>query len=484
LASLFYLLSLYLYLKGRQGERGGLSTLFYVLSIITAIAASKTKEISFTLPFVIVLTEYVFFTEPGRWISRRRLCYLIPYAAVLIIIPLSILGPELGLWDAGTVVGNGLTRAQQIADLQELSPYTYLMTQFTVVPKYIGLFFLPISQNLDYDYPLYHSFFNFKVIVGFFLLLFIFASALVTARFARRERRPLLLIAVAGILWFFITLSIESTVIPIRDVIFEHRMYLPGAGAGLAIASLIVYIIGRRGKRAMGRTVLIMGLIITTPLTALALRRALVWRSGVRLFEDIVRKSPNKARNHNNLGALYVKKGALDKAIVEFRKTIALDSSFTTPYKNLARALYKKGDIDGSIKALQSALALYSDDVEVHNALASIYREEGLFANSEKEYKIVLSLMPANMKAKINLANIYVMQGRFMEAAALYKKILLRHPDKIELYYNLGLALEKGGAINEALYYYKKFVALAPESLRKYREQAMGRIEELNANKR
>ncbi|MFQ5354484.1 MAG: hypothetical protein ACE5DR_06005, partial [Thermodesulfobacteriota bacterium] len=237
MASLFYLLSLYLYLKWRMAGKGALPAFCYVLSIISALAASKSKEISFTLPVVILLAEYLFFTEPGRWVSRRRLYPLLPYAIVLIIIPLSILGPELGLWGLQQVVDDGFTRVQQVMDIKELSSYSYLMTEFTVVPKYIRLFFLPVWQNLDYDYPLYHSFLSLRVMAGFCFLLILFVFALLSASFARRENKPLLLLAAAGLLWFFITLSVESTVIPIRDVIFEHRMYLPGAGLSAGVAA-------------------------------------------------------------------------------------------------------------------------------------------------------------------------------------------------------------------------------------------------------
>jgi len=343
MASFFYLLSLYLYIKWRIKGQGALSIIFYVLSIITAVAAEKSKEISFTLPFVILFTEYVFFTEPGRWITRKRLYTLIPFAISLFIIPLAIFGPELGLWSGNSVVDNGLTRVQQIVDLKSLSPYTYLMTQFTVVPRYIRLFFIPVGQNLDYDYPLYHSFFNLRVMGGFFLLIGIFLSSLFTASFARRAKKPLLLIAVSGLLWFFITLSIESTVIPIQDVIFEHRMYLPGAGLALALSTLIVYLAMEWKKRAGGKALIIMVFIIVTPLTGLALRRALLWGGGIGLYEDIVRKSPEKARARNNLGSIYMKKGKLDKAMAEFRKAIALKPSFVIPYENVAKVYVLQG---------------------------------------------------------------------------------------------------------------------------------------------
>ncbi len=484
LAALFYLLSLYLYIKWRLRGQGVLSAIFYILSIVTAISASKAKEISFTLPFVILLTEYIFFTEPGRWISRRRLFTLIPYALVLIIIPLSIFGPELGLWSGRAIVDEGFTRVQQILDIKELSSYTYLMTEFTVVPRYIRLFFLPLGQNLDYDYPLYHSFFNPQVLSGFCLLFFVFASSLITAVFARKSKKPLLLITTAGILWFFITLSIESTIIPIRDVIFEHRMYLPGAGLGVAVAVLIVYVLSLRKKSASGKSVLITALILSLILIIPALSRSLVWSDKIGLYEDIVKKSPGKARARNNLGALYAGRGEFKKAIAEFKKALTLKSDYPAPHKNLAKALFADGRTSEAVSQYRAAVRADPLDYEAHEALAGIYRDGGLFAKSEKEYKIVLSIAQTNINARLNLANIYIVGGRFDEAISELRKILRREPGKAEAYYNLALALEKTGRRGDALYYYKKFVQKAPSSMSEYRQRAITRIEELGTNER
>ncbi len=486
MASLLYMLSIYLYLKWRTGESKGicLTPIFYAFSILAAIGAAKTKEISFTLPFIILFSEYVFFTQPGKWITRRRLYSLIPYAIVLIIIPLSLFGPELGLWGRASVMDDGFTRVQQILDIKELSPYTYLLTQFTVVPEYIRLFFIPLWQNLDYDYPLYTSLFNLRVIAGFAFLAFIFALSMLTVCLARRRRYPLLLLAAAGILWFFITLSIESTVIPIRDVIFEHRMYLPGVGLGVAVSALIVHLAGRGKERPAGKALLVTVLIVISALSALAFGRGLIWRDDIRLYEDIVRKSPNKARPHNNLGTLYAERGMTDKAVAEFREVLVLDPMYAGPHKNLARVLLTKGDLAGAAAELKAALRANPGDYDAHAMLGTIYKKQSLFALGEKEYKIVLSLQPLNIKARVNLADIYTSQGRFREVVSQYKKILLIRPDMIEVYYNLAGALEKTGLREEALFYYREFAASAPPALGKFRDRAAARIEVLSADER
>jgi hypothetical protein len=85
LATLFYLLSIAMYIQSRlihaEEITGSLKSkrifrlaVYYFLSIISAVLAMKTKEIAFTLPIIIALYEFMFFE--GR--LKRRVLYLIP----------------------------------------------------------------------------------------------------------------------------------------------------------------------------------------------------------------------------------------------------------------------------------------------------------------------------------------------------------------------------------------------------------------------
>ncbi|MBI4839389.1 MAG: hypothetical protein HY806_09700, partial [Nitrospirae bacterium] len=70
LATLFYLLSLVMYVKFRTHNTKkkqkifSLSSVFwYLTSVLSAVLAMKTKEIAFTLPVIIVLYEFFFFSK-------------------------------------------------------------------------------------------------------------------------------------------------------------------------------------------------------------------------------------------------------------------------------------------------------------------------------------------------------------------------------------------------------------------------------------
>src|SRR6185369_1939711 len=97
-------------------------------------------------------------------------------------------------------------------------PVPYLFTQATVLPRYLELVVLPWGQNVDHDVPIVRDL-SAPVVIAF-----AFLGALALYGVVQLPRRPL---AAFAILWFFITVSVESSIFPIDDAMMEHRMYLP-----------------------------------------------------------------------------------------------------------------------------------------------------------------------------------------------------------------------------------------------------------------
>ncbi|HXX58309.1 MAG TPA: tetratricopeptide repeat protein, partial [Thermodesulfovibrionales bacterium] len=329
LATFFYLLSIVMYIKGRlametqDGTEGrlfsGSCLLSYLIAIISAVCAMKTKEIAFTLPLVIVLYELIFF----RSLVKKTVLFLLPVLMTLIIIPISVLHSDRPL-------GEILSDVSEMTKVQtQMSRWEYLVTEMRVIVTYIRLIFLPIGQNLDYDYPVYHSLFTPSVFLSFLFLLAILGLGVYLLLRGMKNNSPSLAthhrLMGFGILWFFITLSVESSIIPIADVIFEHRLYLPlvGVFTGMTTGLLIA------AKRLKIETAVILLFVLLTLLfSGLTYARNNQWRDEISLWQDIVEKSPHKARPYNGLGAAYASSGQLDKAIAEYQTALRLKPDF------------------------------------------------------------------------------------------------------------------------------------------------------------
>lgn len=71
----------------------------------------------------------------------------------------------------------------------------------------------------------------------------------------------------------------------------------------------------------------------------LTLQRNHVWKDDYSLWSDTVKKSPDSAIAHNNLGGEYEKKGLLDDALREYETAISLNPVYMDALENRFRVL-------------------------------------------------------------------------------------------------------------------------------------------------
>ncbi|MBF0316740.1 MAG: tetratricopeptide repeat protein [Nitrospirae bacterium] len=445
LATLFYLLSVVSYLKWRLVLSGSLKKYApYAVSVIAAICAMRTKEISFTLPVMIASVEFLFFTGD----VKKRLFHLVPILLTLLVIPLTIL-----------TAGNSFN----LATSEGISRWDYLLTQFRVIVTYIRLLCLPVNQNLDYDYPIYRSLLEPTVALSLLLLLAITGLAVALCYFSfkgdqdKRHRTGRL--AAFGILWFFVTISVESSIVPIEDVIFEHRVYLPGIGFFILLCAVIkMFPVQPVKKQQMALMSVIAGVVLV--LSAATYHRNSVWNDNLTLWKDVVDKSPNKARAHNNLGMYYQRQGDMHKAIEHYRISGVLKPDYVLAHMNLSRAYAAQGLTVESLSELQMALRTYDeilkdpraarrhkvdavDIASMHYAIGNRLARQGIYDKAAAELRVAIRLNPTLVEAYVDLGNIYAIAGNAQEAINHYQEALQLRPDSAEAKNNLEVVKRK-----------------------------------------
>ncbi|MFH1681179.1 MAG: tetratricopeptide repeat protein [Candidatus Eisenbacteria bacterium] len=348
LATLFYLLSVVSYLRGREG-----STAARVLSVAAALGAARTKEIALTLPLVLAFTELLY--PRGR--GARRFLRVLPHVAAVSVIPATLLAGHLG-------IGESLSEAMRAGSREtaEVGRLPYLLTQIRVVPAYLRLLFLPYGLSLDHDFPVTESLDASTLAHGLLL-----AGIGAAAYLARRRFR----LAAYGAGWFALALLVESSVFPIRDVIFEHRTYLPSVGVFLAI-------LGVAAAAVPSRRLLIASLVsVSLVLGALTALRNRVWVDDVALWTDCVRKAPGKARPYANLGYAWIDRGEKARARGALETAIRLGPPFPEDLVTLAELHFAEGELGRSEETLREALRLRPDYGRARRNLAQVLLEKG-----------------------------------------------------------------------------------------------------------
>jgi len=331
---------------------------------------------------------------------------------------------------------------------------------------------MPINQNLDYDYPIFHSFTDPSVFLSFLFLASLFGTGVYLLNRSRSSVRPdntpppseYRLIAF-GIFWFFITLSVESSIIPITDVIYEHRLYLPSSGAFLAV---IVFLFLLFEKKMGRRHLTIAGIKIAITLTALVFTTATftrnsTWRTIIGLWGDVVAKSPNNPRGHNNLGIQYYDGKMFKEAVTHYQIALRLKPDFAEAYNNLGNVYYDNNMRELAIEQYETALRFKPDYPLAHYNLANAYSDKKNMSDQAIEhYHVALRLKPEYIDAYNNLGAAYQNKGLIDKAVECYSIALKLKPDYAEAQYNLGIAYSLKGLSDEAIAAFEQLLVIAP----------------------
>ena len=492
MAAMFFLASVLFYVKARliaQSSKLKAQSLvshpfsalsfelsaLYVLSIICGILAFLSKQNAACLPLMILVLEYMLFDRTWQgW--KRKLIWLLPAFLLFGLFVLHTVGLLQGELDMGKWLEDVSGRMKQT---EIVGRWEYLCTQFNVVVIYVQLLFLPIGQNLDHMYPFKSSFFSGPTPLAFLFLIGLFALGI-----WKMKKHPIISL---GVFWFFIALSVESSIIPIHDAMFEHRLYLPLFGFALMVPYLIfeIFLSRRRSWAILASAIIILALGGST----YARNRA--WKNHITLWSDVTEKNPKNTRGLVNLGNALDRKGRYEEAIAAYSKVLKLGVKGTDVHYNLAVALEGRGKFKEAGAHYLEALRWRPDDVQSDYGLAvvlvlqdkigeameqyggAVHRHPGAglaetgrarFKKTVENYckKVQVFLMPGDMERRYNLAMALEWQGKLEEAASHYAEVLRIKPDYAEAHNNLGVVLARLGRVKEAADHFSEALRIKP----------------------
>jgi tetratricopeptide (TPR) repeat protein len=451
-AALFYLASLLFYVRARiltqrpnRDPGTGAIYGFYFLSALFAAAAFLSKQNAASLPAAVLLIEWMLFDRTWEgW--KKKLPWIALFSLLWALLVLFV----AGLFSGGAEGAGLLEDVSGLAkETERIGRWQYLRTQFNVLVIYIRLLFLPVEQNLDYVYPFKDGFLD-----GYTPLAFLFLVGVAAFAVRQLRRRPIISFA---IFYFFITLSVESSIIPIRDALFEHRLYLPMFGFALLVSHSVLHSLS--GRRAW---VLFAAACILVALGATTYARNAVWRDGTTLWSDVVSKSPHNHRARNNLANALADRGRLDEAIAQYETALRIHPDYDKAHNNLANALNERGQTDRAIRHYREALRLNPDYAKAHANLANALIGQGQTDEAIQHYREALRGRPGNAQAHSDLGVALGRRGRIDEAIEQYREALRLQPEFPEAHYNLANALRRRGRTDEAILHYQKALDQKP----------------------
>jgi tetratricopeptide (TPR) repeat protein len=290
------------------------------------------------------------------------------------------------------------------------TPFQYLMTQFNVHMTYVRLIFLPMGQNADYGYPVAGGLLEIRTLLSFagYAGLWALGAGLI-------RKRPALSFSM---LWFMITLTPDSSIVPLVNMIFEHRLYLPLAGLFPGLVLCLFEMPGRVGKvREAARAYMAAALVLAVAVLGVsAYSRNMVWADWFTMYGDLIRKTPAKFRVNINLARAYSYAGEHEKALHYYQSAVNLDSTREVGWYALGNAYMKLEDTEMAITSYRSALNLNPDFVEAHNNIGIAYLNAERLEEAIRHFEASLMLRPGIAQGHLNLAIAYQAAGQEDEA--------------------------------------------------------------------
>jgi protein O-mannosyl-transferase len=355
LGTFFFLGSVLLFLMARIGEDRPHARRCRRCSIAALLLGMLTKEFLFVAPLAMLMLDRLMLGTPPREALQRARPWLLcmPLIPALVLATAAAQSPHglsmLALLNVTSPTASGHSDAQYLVH--------YALTQPGIVLTYLRLLVLPRGLNVDPDHPFVTSPLDGQFLAPSAALMLIAGSAAWWA--GRRPGDPRTALACSGVLWFFLTLSVDSSIIPLPDVMAEHRAYLPSVGFAIAVACLADLARTRRAAGpvqqwsiAAGTAAAVLSLAVGTAM------RNEVWRSPVSLWQDTAAKSPGKSRPWMNLGTAYFESERWSLAIECYRRAVALAPSNAELWAYLAIAENAAGRFERALATAQQGLRL------------------------------------------------------------------------------------------------------------------------------
>src|SRR5262245_43691165 len=431
MAGLFYLLILYAVIRGDEagasGDQdqvnpasrgisgrilehgkeifGSSAFWWYALAVVSLVLGYASKEIMVTAPAAVLLFDRIFLAKSMRDLVRRRwvfyLFFLLTWGAIT-------------AWNVfrATSAQSGIGFGQEV-----VTPKKYALTEAGVILYYLQISVWPRGLAIDYQsWPwcetLADAMPEAAIVAGLLLLTAILLLW-----------RPALGYVGA---WFFITLAPTSSVLPIVDPVFEHRLYLPLASVTTLAVFVGDWLLRTAGLGALRPYALAAAAVALGVLTHV---RNEEYRNRAEIWTSTVDRVPNNVRARANLAQGLIAEGRSDEVIPVLDRALELSPTDPTSLQNLAAAHEILGN---------------------HPAASEYYRR-------------LAEAYPTDAKHWRMYAASLLVQSRWEEAAEAYATAAERDPNMPEAHYGRAAALFELGRDDEARQEVAAATAVLPE---------------------
>ncbi len=445
LSAFFFLISLLSYLYYTQGSRKA-----YVLSIVAFLFALLSKVTVFTLPLIVILTDWL----QGKPFNRKTLIDKIPYFFLSALFVLVGIIPKTSILTSTTFSEKILMAGKS--------------TMF-----YLWKFILPIHLSILYPNknPITLSSLEFPLAVA------ALAAIIVCVLLSMRRTKTL----AYGFGFFFILLSptlvhfnrnagIQSGNGTGIQFASDHYAYIPSIGLLYLCVLFVLWLWNlpsrTRDAKNMHRALVSSAGIIVGVFAVLSLHQSTFWFNSETLFahtlsiypystaarvnlsviyrkterfeeeqkvlEDGLQFGPN-SKLETGLAAIDVRKGDIESAERHYQNALRIDPKNSEVFFDIGVMRSKEGKIAEALENYGRALSIDSKYVAVYNNIGSLLLDEGKDVEAEKNFRTAVTLNPSFQEGFQNLGSLYAGQKKWSDAEDAFLQALSIDQSSVEI---------------------------------------------------
>lgn len=294
------------------------------------------------------------------------------------------------------------------------SAIQYLITQPFVILHYFYMFFLPAQLSVDTDWTLLNSIWDIRFFAGCVFILVMLFIAVITSR--RQHLRPISF----GICWFFLALIPTSSIVPLAEVLNDHRMYFPFVGLMLSVCWAIRLAIGSY-LPAYRKAVITVFAVMLCCYAYGTWQRNRVWYSEESLWRDATIKSPGNGRAWMNYGVAQMSHNELKGAEYSFTKANDYMPGYDLIYVNLGILKQTENDTAKAEQFFKTAVGINPNDSDPWYFYARFSNAQNKFGDAVSCLKKAMAISPGNLRTQLLLMDIYQKTADWTELQQLVR---------------------------------------------------------------
>ncbi|MFN0131595.1 MAG: tetratricopeptide repeat protein [Phycisphaerales bacterium] len=384
-------------------DGGGPSTMLAPAALYALALLSKPEAIG----FVAIAAFVQLWLAPER-AGRSMFSPVLSARALKRIAPLAVMAV------AYLLLRRAVMPAGQSANwsLPGDTPLKYLLTQTRAWWYYIGQALAPFRMIADHTtFPRVTDLASRAQMLPVALAV---AGWLVVAglTISAARRAPSLAILVMA---YFIYLAPSSSIIPLAEMVNEHRPYMPISGLFLLAAVAAMAAAERLCRRPVG-VVASGAIMLAIPLALLTRERNLVWRDDLAFWGDIVSKEPQAARAQMNYGIALMSRARFIPARDAFEQAARYAPLWNLPHVNLGIALSRLNEPVAARTHFDRAVELAPADPNSYSYRGDFRKAQGDLDGAIDDYRAAARHATIPLREVSLLADALIDARRFDDA--------------------------------------------------------------------